>query len=50
MVEKDEAKMFKALMDGMDALIHRVTWLQILVIILLGVNIVFFLAFLQSIA
>lgn len=40
MVEKDEAKALKALMDGMDALIHRVTWLQILVIISLGLNII----------
>jgi hypothetical protein len=40
MVEKEEAKAFRALMDGMDALIHRVTWLQLLVIISLGLNII----------
>ncbi len=43
MVEKEEAKALRALMDGIDALIHRVTWLQILVIISLGLNIILLL-------
>jgi hypothetical protein len=43
MVEKDEAKIFKALMEGMDAVLYRVTWLQVLIIIMLGLNIVILL-------
>ena len=40
MVEHDEAKIFKALMEGIDAILFRVTMLQILMIILMGINIV----------
>lgn len=43
MMDKKEAKIFKAMMEGMDALIFRVTWLQRLVIIMLGINIVILL-------
>ncbi len=40
MVEQDEAKIFKTLMDGVDALYIKVSVLQLLVIILMGINIV----------
>ncbi len=44
--ETDEAKRTLAVMEGLNVLIHRVTWLEILVIILLAINIAYFLVLL----
>ena len=40
MADREEMKALNTIVEGLDILIHRVTWLQYLVIVLMGINIV----------